>query len=56
LKRYLAWALLVASVIGDVLSWMEIVGKGEPKLVLHLSWFALIFSSLDAVLIEEKDS
>lgn len=48
--------MLIAAVIGDALSWFEVIGKGEPKLVLHLSWFALIFSALDAVLIEGKDS
>lgn len=31
---------------GAVLSQLGVIGGGEPKLVLHLSWAALFFTGL----------
>lgn len=54
-KLVLSWSLLVGSLIGTALSATEVIGKEEPKLVLLLSWFALVFAALDGVLIAQKD-
>jgi uncharacterized membrane protein YfcA len=45
----LAWVLLVASLVGWPLSALTIA-RGEPKVVLGLSWFAITLTALDIVL------
>jgi hypothetical protein len=56
-KKALAWVMLVGSVAGLITSvWpLELFAKSEPKVVLALSWAALLFSSIDALFIEHSD-
>lgn len=44
--------MLLGSIAGSALSFVGVIGDKEPQLVLQLSWFALVFASLDAILIE----
>jgi hypothetical protein len=57
MKKIIAWIMLVGSIAGLILSspWIKIIGKEEPPLVLALSWFALVFAAVDALLIEHSD-
>jgi len=57
MKKIIAWFMLVGSSAGLVLSspWVRVIGKEEPPLVLALSWFALVFAAIDALLIEHSD-
>lgn len=48
-RQVVAWVFMVGGVIGSVLSVLGIIGKGEPQLVLQLSWFALIYSGFNGV-------
>lgn len=52
MKRVLAWGMLVGSLAGSGASLAGWIAKGEPQVVLQLSWFALIFSAVDAIFIE----
>lgn len=47
--------MLAASTTGIVATQVDWIGTGEPKLVLQLSWFALLFSAVDALFIEHND-
>jgi hypothetical protein len=46
LRIWLAWALLVGSVIGWPLSALTLA-RGEPPFVLGLSWLAITLTALD---------
>jgi hypothetical protein len=45
-RTIVAWALLIGSIIGYPISALTIA-KGEPPVVLFLSWFAIILTSAD---------
>lgn len=36
--------MFVGGVVGAFLSWLKVIGKNEPQLVLQLSWAALWYS------------
>lgn len=46
----LSLVMLIGAIIVDMLAWFQIIAKDEPKVVLHLSTFALIFSAIGNVL------
>lgn len=51
MKRLLAWAMLISSLIGWPVSlWLT----SEPPFILSLSWFALIYEAWNAIQIAEK--
>lgn len=39
------------SAVGMVATQLEFVGQSEPKLVLQLSWAALLFTGLDGIFV-----
>jgi hypothetical protein len=45
----LAWIMLVGSVAGLIASLAGVVGQDEPRLVLALSWIALIYAAFTAI-------
>ncbi len=47
--------MLMGSSAGILATQANWIGVGEPKLVLQLSWFALLFSAVDAIFIEHKE-
>ena len=55
LGKLVAWSMVVCSAAGIVATQLGALGEGEPKLVLQLSWAALLFSGLDAILIAHED-
>lgn len=54
MKKVVAWVMLIGAILGSVLSFVGTIGAREPQLVLQLSWFALIFAAIDALLIEHS--
>jgi hypothetical protein len=54
-KKVLAWAMVALSAAGIVATQLEFVGKSEPRLVLQLSWMALLFSGLDGIFVTHED-
>lgn len=53
-QRGLAWIFLVGGLTGFLLSMFEIIAKEEPKLVLLLSWTALIYEGFNSVILTGK--
>lgn len=43
------------SAAGMVASQLGAVGDGEPRLVLQLSWAALLFTGLDGIFVTHED-
>jgi hypothetical protein len=54
-KKVLAWAMVLVSAAGVIATQVELVGKSEPRLVLQLSWLALLFSGLDGIFVTHDD-
>lgn len=54
MKRKLAIAMLVVSIIGWPVSALTIA-KGEPQVVLALSWIAIILTALDGLWVAQVD-
>lgn len=50
-QQGIAWLFLVGGIIGFTLSALDIIAKNEPKLVLLLSWSALIYEGFNSVLL-----
>jgi hypothetical protein len=58
-KKRLEWTVATIQALyggcGAVLGQLGVVGKGEPKLVLHLSWAALFFTGLVGLIAAASD-
>jgi hypothetical protein len=55
LKQIVAWMMAVGSATGIAATQAGWIGQAEPKLVLQLSWAALFFAGLDALMIVDDD-
>lgn len=56
MRRAVAWAMFVGSLVGFGLSAFRVIGRGEPLLVLLLSWAALVYEGANAVFINRDDN
>jgi hypothetical protein len=54
-RLVVAWLMFVGGLVGTVLSWIRIIGKEEPLIVLMLSWLALVFAGMDAIFIVQQE-
>jgi hypothetical protein len=54
-KKALAWGMVAISTAGMIATQTGTVGSGEPRLVLQLSWAALLFSGLDGIFVTHDD-
>jgi hypothetical protein len=52
-QRPIAWLLLIGGLVGFGLSAIDLLAPNEPKLVLLLSWGALIYEGYNGVQIAE---
>lgn len=50
-----AWTLLTGALAVDLLAWFGVIAQNEPKFVLHLSTFALIYEGWNATQIAHKE-
>lgn len=48
LRIYLAWLLLIVSLVGWPVSQLT-VARGEPPFILGLSWLAIIITAIDVL-------
>jgi hypothetical protein len=55
IKLGFAWVMTLGSAAGMVATQLELIGSGEPKVVLQLSWAALLFTGFDGLLISTED-
>lgn len=55
MKKILAWAMVILSAAGIAATQLELVGESEPRLVLQLSWGALLFAGLDGIFVVHDD-
>lgn len=55
IKLTVAWLMAMGSVAGMVATQVGWIGAGEPKLVLQLSWGALLLTGIDGLLISTED-
>lgn len=58
-RKRLEWTVASIQTIygggGAVLGQLGMIGEGEPKLVLHLSWAALFFTGLVGLIAAAND-
>lgn len=47
--------MITGSLVGMTLSQLDLIAQGEPKIVLQLSWAALLFAGFDGLMIATED-
>lgn len=55
MKKALAWLMVLTSAAGMIATQFGVIAEGEPRVVLQLSWAALLFSGFDGLLITKDD-
>lgn len=54
-RRIIAWCMLIGGLALDTCAWLNLVAANEPKFVLHLSVWALIYEGFNGVqIVEDK--